>query len=130
MSLFSIGLLSFTIWCIFSVKQEEEAIGQISRPIPIKSTSSLPLSHFNHNRRGSSRTIDRRLEDQSIRHHGNHGRNLHYKSIESIQSSAKSGYDIYRERQEFEKRLLIEPRYIQDQTGVFYDQGKLLLCDI
>ena len=41
-----------------------------------------------------------------------------------MKSSARSGYSYHaRQRQEFEKRLLIEPRYIQDESGQVYDQA-------
>ena len=43
-----------------------------------------------------------------------------------MKSSARSGYSYHaRQRQEFEKRLLIEPRYIQDENGQVYDQAAI-----
>ena len=122
MSLFSICLLGFTIWCIFSVKKEDDQRIKISDPIPVQSVRyPTSISQFNKNPRENS--ISMGNENVEISHRP--ACSQHYKSIESIQSSVKSGYDVYRERKEFEKRLLIEPRYIQDQTGIFYDQGTL-----
>lgn len=45
-----------------------------------------------------------------------------YKPTESIQSSHPSLYNQYRYNHEFEKRLLLEPRYLDESADVVTDE--------
>lgn len=98
MCILSLSLLGFTIWCITYVRKEEKQLRSIS----------FPIMH-------AQQPITTKVHDEIKC-------NAQYKSNDSIQSSSRSGYDYYRKHSEFEKRLMLEPRYIQDEASVRPDQ--------
>merc|ERR1719259_1533186 len=119
MCLFSISLLAFTIWCIFYVRRDDEnekrfVNATISQPLDNYPQFAYDNNMLNHQVRQQPDRMSRGISRQTS----------HMKSMESVQSmksSARSGYSYHaRQRQEFEKRLLIEPRYIQDESGQVY----------
>lgn len=112
MCLLSISLLGFTVWCIFYVKKDDKKRMTISPPI-----SAYPDYMFSNQQRGSS----------SQYHPPTY--NGPYKSANSSRSS-QSGYEHYRQRSEFEKRLLLEPRYVTDENGNYVSQSNIYASQV
>jgi hypothetical protein len=88
MCLLSASLLGFTVWCIFYVKKDDKKRMTISHPI-----SAYPEYMFS--------------SQQPTQYQPPTTYTGPYKSVNSSRSS-QSGYDQYRQRAEFEKRLLLE----------------------
>jgi len=105
MCLLSTSLLGFTVWCIFYVKKDDKKQMTISHPI-----SAYPECMF------SSRQPPQYQPPSTF--------TGPYKSVASSRSS-QSGYDQYRQRAEFEKRLLLEPRYVVEEGGNYVSQSNI-----
>jgi len=122
MCLLSTSLLGFTVWCIFYVKKDDKKQMTISHPI-----SAYPECMF---------SSQQPTQVQFFAKHEFlwfHFQNQYqppstftgpYKSVASSRSS-QSGYDQYRQRAEFEKRLLLEPRYVVEEGGNYVSQSNI-----
>jgi hypothetical protein len=98
MCFFSASLLGFAVWCKVTFEEPIETRVKISDPIP-NLNSSYP---FQYSMAHSS---------QFVPHSSTNRANLPANSVRDSQTSL---YNQYRYAHEFEKRLLLEPRYLDE----------------